>query len=296
MRIVVFGAGSLGTLLGGLLARKHQVTLVGRDPHIAAIQENGLWIAGEIEYHTTPEAATNGASLEATLACVTTKSYDTAEAARTLSTGEFESALSLQNGLGNEERLAAELDCPVLAGTISYGALLQKPGHIECTGLGEVVVGDLNGGESRHANVVGEAFTTAGIETTVVSDMAEQLWEKCATNAAINPLTALVGIENGAVLDDPAWPIASEAARETARTARENGIELTDETALAALRRVAQATEKNTSSMARDVEKGQRTEIDAINGFVVRQANQSVPTNALLVGLIKTWERSNGLR
>jgi 2-dehydropantoate 2-reductase len=296
MNIVVFGAGSLGTLLGGLLARKHQVTLVGRDPHMASIQENGLRIAGEIECHTTPEAVTNGASLEADLACVTVKSYDTAEAARTLATGEFESALSLQNGMGNEAALRAELDCPVLAGTVSYGALLSKPGRVECTGLGEVVLGDPDGGESRHANAVGEAFAAAGLETTVASDMPERLWEKCAINAGINPLTALAGIENGAVLDSPAWPIASEAARETARTARENGIELTDETALAALRRIAQATEKNTSSMARDVEQGRRTEIDAINGFVVRQANRPIPANALLVGLIKTWKRSNGLR
>lgn len=296
MRVVVFGAGSLGTLLGGLLARNHQVTLVGRDPHMTAIQENGLRITGEVDCHTTSETVTDGASLEADLACVTVKSYDTADAARSLSTGEYTTVLSLQNGLGNEERLATELDCPVLAGTSSYGALFDRPGHVECTGLGELVLGAPNGGESTRANAIKELFADAGIRTFAVPDMPRQLWEKCAINAAINPLTALTGIENGAVLDDPAWPIASEAAREAARTARENGIELADETVISSLRRVARATAKNTSSMARDVERGRQTEIDAINGAVVQQANEPVPMNALLTGLIKTWETSRGLR
>jgi 2-dehydropantoate 2-reductase len=296
VRIVVFGAGSLGSLLGGLLAREHRVTLVGRDPHMAAVRKNGLRIAGEITCHTFPETSTDGASLEADLACVTVKSYDTDEAARTLATGDYTTVLSLQNGMGNEERLETELDCPILAGTASYGALFEKPGHILSTGVGEVILGNPDGGTNSHANAVGEAFAESGIETTVAPDMPRRLWEKCAINAAINPITALTGLENGAVLDEPAYSIARDAARETARVARENGVDLPEATAIDALHRVATATEKNTSSMAQDFENGQRTEIDAINAFVVRWAKESVPTNALLTGLIKTWERSKGLR
>ncbi|MCL7417547.1 MAG: 2-dehydropantoate 2-reductase [Halalkalicoccus sp.] len=295
MRIVVFGAGSLGSLLGGLLAREHRVTLVGRDPHVSVIRENGLRISGAIEARVSPNA-TIDADLAADLVLVTVKSYDTVEAARTLSTGEFGAALSLQNGIGNEERLARDLDAPVLAGTASYGAALERPGEVACTGVGRVVLGSPEGGESALAARVGEAFTRAGVEVTVAADMPRRLWEKCAVNAGINPVTALAGVENGAILAEPAWPIASEAARETARVARENGVDLSEETALDALRRVASATRENTSSMAQDLEKGRRTEIDAINGAVVEHAPSAVPTNALLVGLVKTWENSRGLR
>ncbi|MDL5362955.1 2-dehydropantoate 2-reductase [Halalkalicoccus sp. NIPERK01] len=295
MRIVVFGAGSLGSLLGGLLAREHRVTLVGRDPHVSTIREDGLRISGAIEAHVFPDATTD-ADLAADLVLVTVKSYDTARAARTLSTGEFGAVLSLQNGIGNEDRLARDLDSPVLAGTASYGAALERPGEVACTGVGRVVLGSSEGGESALAARVGEAFADAGIEATVAADMPRRLWEKCAVNAGINPVTALAGIENGAILADPAWPIAREAARETARVARENGVELAEETAVGALRRVASATRENTSSMAQDLEKGRRTEIDAINGAVVEHARSEVPTNALLAGLVKTWETSKGLR
>ncbi|MFC6905342.1 ketopantoate reductase family protein [Halalkalicoccus tibetensis] len=296
MEVVVFGAGSLGSLLGGMLAREHRVTLVGRDPHVGAAREDGLRISGELPFRTTPHVTTDGTDLAADLACVAVKSYDTAEAARTLATGEFGAVLSLQNGLGNEERLAAELDAPVLAGTATYGARLEEPGRVECTGTGEVVLGDPDGGESARAERIGEAFEAVGIETTVAPDMPRRLWEKCAVNAAINPLTALARVENGAILKDSAWPIASEAARETARVARENGVDLTDETAVSSLRRVARATAPNTSSMARDVERGSRTEIDAINGYVAEHALEPAPTNALLAGVVKTWESSRGLR
>lgn len=296
MDVVVFGAGSLGSLLGGLLALDHRVTLVGRDPHIAAVRESGLQIDGEFDLHTDPEATTDGANLRADLAVVTVKSYDTAEAARTLSTGEFGTVLSLQNGLGNEERLAAQLEPQVLAGTASYGARLMKPGAVECTGVGRVILGPPDGGESTTADRIGRTFAESGIGTVVASDMPRRLWEKCAINAAINPLTALTGAKNGVVLDEPAWSIASEAARETARTARKDGVELADADALAALRRVTRATEANTSSMAQDLRKGRRTEIDAINGAVVKYARSEVPTNALLTGMIKTWENSRGLR
>lgn len=296
MRIVVFGAGSLGSLLGGLLAREHRVTLVGRDPHVSTVREDGLWISGTIETHVSPDATTDGADLAADLALVTVKSYDTAEAARTLSTGEFGAVLSLQNGIGNEERLARDLDCPVLAGTASYGATLVGPGRVACTGVGRVVLGPPEGGESVLGERVGAAFAAAGIEATVVPDMLRRLWEKCAVNAGINPVTALAGVENGAILDEPAWSIAHEATRETARVASENGVDLSEQTATDALRRVASATRENTSSMAQDLEKGRRTEIDAINGYVVRNAQGSVPTNALLTGLVKTWENWRGLR
>lgn len=296
MEIVVFGAGSLGSLIGGLLAREHAVTLVGRDPHVSTVCDRGLRVTGEYDVHVNPAATTDATGLGAALAVVTVKSFDTLEAADALATGEFGSACSLQNGMGNEEFLESALDSPVLAGTATYGAVLREPGRVECTGTGTVALGVLGGGRSDHAERAGRAFERAGLDCTVADDMPRRLWEKLAVNAAINPMTALTGVKNGAILNESPWPIAREAARETAAVAREAGVDLTDEAAVDALRRVVRATAANTSSMARDLERGRRTEIDAINGYVVDRAAGTVPVNATLTGLIKTRERVRGLR
>lgn len=299
MDIVVFGAGSLGSLLGGLLASEHQVTLVGRDPHVSTIQEQGLTISGEVDREVRPAATTDGRSLSADLAVVTVKSFDTDEAARTLSTGQFEGALSLQNGLGNESRLAAHLDCPVLAGTATYGARRTAAGRVACTGVGRVTVGAPEGGVSTLATPVAEAFTVAGIDATAVEDMPRRLWRKLAINAGINPVTALARVPNGALRAGGANDLARRAARETARVARSKGVELDDEEAMAALESVVEATAINRSSMYQDVAAGRRTEIDSINGVVVERARErglDVPVNEALATLVRTWERENELR
>ncbi|SDK99493.1 ketopantoate reductase family protein [Natronorubrum texcoconense] len=301
MEIVVFGAGSLGSLVGGVLAResRHDVTLVGRDPHVRAVRETGLELVGELEATTTPHATTDGRNRSADLAIVTVKSFDTAAAAETLGTGSYDTVLSLQNGMGNEETLATELESSVLAGTISYGALLREPGVIECTGIGDVVLGAREGGRSERAERIGDLFSAAGLETTVADDMPRRLWEKLAVNAGINAVTALTRTENGAVLERETNDLSRAAARETARVARADDVELSNRVAIDAMESVAGDTAANTSSMHQDILAERRTEIDAINGFVVDRGSElglETPTNRLLTALIRTWERGRGLR
>jgi 2-dehydropantoate 2-reductase len=295
VEVLVFGAGSLGSLLGGLLARDHDVTLVGRDPHVSAIEADGLTVAGAVETTVEPRAVTAvPEDAAAALALVTVKAYDTETAATALAGADLDAVLTLQNGMGNEATLAEHLDCPVLAGTCTYGALLGEPGHVECTGIGEVTLGAREGGDSALADEVGAAFATAGIETTVAADMPTQLWEKLAVNAGINATTALARIENGAVLSGPASEVAAEAARETARAAREAGVDLADEAAVDAVRAVAEATADNTSSMQQDVLAERRTEVDAINGAVAERID--APVNRTLAGLLRAWGRARDLR
>ena len=299
MDVVVFGAGSLGSLVGGLLAREHAVTLVGRDPHVAAVREAGLRIRGEIDAHVRPEAATDGTGLVADLAVVTVKSFDTESVATPLSGSAFRAALSLQNGLGNEETLAAHLDCPVLAGTATYGAVLTEPGVVECTGIGEFTLGAREGGRSELAEEVATAFRAAGLETTVTGDMPRRLWRKLAVNAGINGVTALARVKNGAVLEGDAGDVARAAAAETARVARAEGIDLSRDEAIGALKDVAEATAANTSSTLQDVEAGRRTEVDALNGAVVERGERhgvETPVNRTIAGLIRAWERGVGCR
>ena len=302
MEIVVFGAGSLGSLVGGLLARDHDATLVAREAHARAVRESGLRLKGAVEgapFRVFPAATTDGTGLEADLAVVTVKSFDTDGAADRLATGSFEAVLSLQNGMGNESTLATRLAAPVLAGTATYGAILQEPGVVECTGPGDIVLGPRDGGTSALADRVGEAFLAAGLETTVADDMPRRLWEKLAVNAGINPVTALTATENGAVLEEPAIDLARAATRETARVARACDVSLSNREALAAMEAVAEATAANTSSMHQDVLANRRTEIDAINGYVVDRAAENgleTPTNRMLTALVRTWERGHGRR
>jgi 2-dehydropantoate 2-reductase len=290
MDIAVVGAGSLGSLVGGLLARQHDVTLVGREPHVDSVTENGLSVVGTEQFQVHPTAQTT-IPASADLALVTVKAYDTAAAAADLADCSLDVCLSLQNGMGNETQLAAELDCPVLAGTCSYGARLREPGTVAFTGRGEVVLGDRNGGRSAVADEVGAAFRAAGVETTVAMDMPTRLWEKLAVNAGINAVTALARVENGALADSPADAVAADAARETATVAREQGIELSDGRAVSLVETVVADTAANHSSMYQDVSDGRKTEIDAINGYVVDTATAPVPVNETLAGLVRTWER-----
>ncbi|MFC4552163.1 MULTISPECIES: ketopantoate reductase family protein [Halorussus] len=293
MEIVVFGAGSLGSLVGGLLAREHAVTLVGRDPHVAAVRQSGLRVTGAFDFAVRPTATTDGTDLSADLAVVTVKSFDTEAAAESLATGAFDAALSLQNGMGNEETLAERLDCPILAGTATYGAMRPEPGTVECTGVGEVVLGPRAGGSSKIAEEAGAAFCAAGIETTVAEDVPRRLWEKLAVNAGINATTALARVDNGALLAGPANDVATAAARETAHLARAVGVELADEAAAAAVERVADATAANASSMRQDVRAGRRTEVEAINGYVADRAREEgvdVPVNRTMANLLRAWQ------
>jgi 2-dehydropantoate 2-reductase len=298
MKIVVFGAGALGSLVGGVLAREHDVTLVGRDPHVSAVRADGLRVTGEIEASVEPHATTDGTDLDADLALVTVKAEDTATAAATLSTGNVDLVCSLSNGL-TEETLRAELGDRVLAGTATYGAELPEPGVVRCTGVGEIHVGEIEGGESgggeasSRAERVAAAFRAVGLDCTADTAMPRRRWRKLAVNAGINAVTALARIENGALADGPAAAVAERAARETARVARAEGVELSGEAAAEAVTEVVEATAANRSSMLQDVLAGDRTEVDAINGAVVERGEQAgveTPTNRTLAELLQAWE------
>jgi 2-dehydropantoate 2-reductase len=277
------------------------VTLVGRESHVDAVRESGLAIEGAVETTVHPTAVTDVPGGQFDCALVTTKAFDTAAAARDLAAAgtELDAALSLSNGLGNEATLAEALPDPaVLAGTCTYGAMTPAPGVVRCTGVGEVVLGAREGGPSATADRVGGAFGAADIETTVARDMPRRLWEKLAVNAGINATTALARVENGALLDGPGNAVARRAAREVARIARADDVDLPDEAATDAVERAAAATAANTSSMQQDVLAGGRTEVDAILGAALERADAhglTAPTLRTLAGLLRSWERARDL-
>lgn len=299
MDILVFGAGSLGSLVGSLLARAHDVTLVGRDPHVAAVRSSGLRVTGVETLDVRPAATTDATGASADLALVTVKAYDTETAARALATGDYGAVCSLQNGMGNEDVLAAAVDAPVLAGTTTHGAHLAGPGHVEWRGRGTITLGAWRPvDDATTVDRVAEAFRAADLDAAAATDIRSRLWEKLAINAAINPVTALARVENGALSEPPLADLARTAAVETARVARADGADLPADRAREAVEAVVRETARNRSSMHRDVARGRRTEIDAINGYVTDRAaatGESVPVNRALAALVRGWEDGAGV-
>ena len=299
MNIAIFGAGSLGSLIGGLLAGPHDVTLVGRAEHMRAVATDGLKITGAINRRPPVAATTDwSGTADVDLCIVTVKAYDTAEAVAAIAENPPPLVLSLQNGFGPVSTLESGLPRgpTVLAGVTTFGAMLVEPGVVRCTGEGTVHVGDANGGPSAPATDVGHAFTSAHIRCTATDDMPERRWQKLAVNAGINPVTALARVKNGALLDNPLRPIAITAAREVGTIAHDHGVTMSTDPG-EALIQVARQTRENESSMARDIRRNRRTEIDAITGAVLDRASTSdAPVNQILYGLIAGFEIGAGIR
>jgi 2-dehydropantoate 2-reductase len=304
MDVLVFGAGSLGSLIGARLSGAHRVTLVGRAPEVRAVRESGLVVDGVESFTAHPDAVTDVGDVadRPDLAVVAVKSFDTPAAADALADLDppVGAVVSLQNGMGNEATLVDRLSAPVVAGTTTVGARLTEPGRVAWTGRGETTVGPWTGDADDAADRVARAFDDAGLACERVSGAAVErvLWEKLAVNAAINPTTALARVPNGAVVDPPLADVARTAAAETARVARAHGVDVADDDAVGRALDVARRTAANRSSMLQDVAAGRRTEVGAISGHVVDRAPEgvSVPVNTVLASLVRAWERERGHR
>ena len=293
MHVAIMGAGSLGSLLGGLLATHHDVTLVAREDHARAVARDGLTITGAIERHVSPAATTDWSGVvDADLALMTVKTYDTETAARQLAARPPPTVLTVQNGLGTVRTIRAELPpaVTVLAGTCTYGARLEAPGTVACTGRGEMLIGHSDRPGHPVVTHVAGALATAPLAVRAVTDITTRRWEKLAINAAINPVTALAQVNNGAVREPPLWPVARAAATEAVGAAAAADIALDLAETIDRVDEVATATAENESSMARDVRRGRPTEIDAISGHVIETATDETPITDVLYALIKGYE------
>jgi 2-dehydropantoate 2-reductase len=293
-RIVVLGAGAIGSLFGGLLSKSGAgVTLVGRPDHTGAIRKRGLRIEGLTRATVRPKAAARAP--EGDLVLLTVKSYDTARALKAVRLSRGGAVLTLQNGVGNAERVAAKFGPRrTLAGVTSCGALLAGAGRVVHTGRGPTVVGEWSKGTSIPAREVAALLNSAGIPTKVSRDIRTELWRKVVVNAAINPLTALTGLPNRAVVETRGLrDLAAAVVEEAERVARARRISLGRDP-LGRVLEVARRTGANRSSMLRDLEQGRRTEIEAITGALLREAEvagMEAPVNRLLYDLVWSLER-----
>lgn len=301
MRIAVVGAGAMGTLLAGLLARAGAaVWLIGRDrAAMAAVAAGGIRIYNGADVLTAAVQATADPTTVGTvdLAVVAVKAGDTQAVAAGLMPllGPHTLVLSLQNGLGNDAVLAAAVGAErVLAGVTAEGATWLGPGEVRHAGRGATRLGAVHPGARGRVAAVVALLQQAGLAAAAAADVQSVVWSKLVISCAINPLTALLGVYNGGLLElQPARELMAAAAREAARVAAAQGVELEHDDPVVAAEQVAAATAANRSSMLQDLERGRKTEVDAINGAVARIGERlgvAAPVNATLWRLIKAKE------
>ncbi len=295
MQILVFGAGAMGSFFGGMLSARHDVLLVGRQEHIEAVRRHGLTIRGKTVRLAKPRAATRvPPSAKPELIVVATKAYDTAAAMSALQrfagTAIF---LTLQNGLDNPEVIARTAS-RVVAGTTAHGVTFVRPGEVRHAGIGDTVIGPWRGVTSEDVVLVRDVLEEAGLPTRIASDIRSELWAKLIVNAAINPVAALTGLANGGLVRDRALArLLQDVGRETAAVAAAAGTHVDADGAVRRIALVARRTAANRASMLQDLDRGRRTEVDAITGAILRAAEASgadAPLNRALYALVKARE------
>ncbi|MHB1435373.1 MAG: ketopantoate reductase family protein [Thermoplasmata archaeon] len=284
MRVLVFGAGAIGSLFGARLsAAGHVVTLVGRPEHVRAIRASGLRIEGE-GAGVFPLAADTtippGPPPEAILLAV--KSFDLAEASGAIGR-RFPGPIPLllpQNGWGIEPTVRRALEVAgwpaeatvVLRFVHSIPATLIRPGAVRAAGHGTLLLPAPDGPSDGALGPLRALLESMGYPIEWRPDFDRAVWEKLLVNAAINPVTADHGLPNGRLNDDPLRGQALALLGEARRAAELSGIRIPAEEAERRLWAVVRSTASNRSSMLQDLERGRPTEIEAISGALVEIA------------------------
>jgi 2-dehydropantoate 2-reductase len=304
-RIAVVGAGAIGSYFGGMLARAGStVTLIGRENHVDASRRDGLLFqSGGTEERIPILATTDIAAVrDARLVLFCVKSLDTEGAAAKMAPHLATDAviLSLQNGVDNAERIRLHTTNPVMPVLVYAGANIPAPGSVQHTGGGNLIIGQtkrFRGGESG-ARLLGEIaalFASADVPVTISQDIEAELWTKLVMNCAYNAISALSGARYGQMVALPEIrSLMRDAVSEVAQVARAKGVHLPNDIVDAAMK-LADAMPQTTSSTAQDIAKGKPTEIDHLNGYVVRQGEAlgiATPVNRTLNALMKLLEQT----
>lgn len=301
MDVAVLGSGAMGALFGGHLAATGvPVTLVDVwEEHVRALEEEGLRMeTPEGETKTIPvEATTDPGEVDADLVLVFVKSTHTADAVEDAASLLADAdVLTLQNGLGNPETIAETVDRDrIIAGVTAHGSTLVGPGQIRHAGRGPTTIGRYFTDNDGRVEEVAARFTEAGIETDVSETIEGDVWEKVVVNVGINAITALARVRNGKLVTEPPGErLLRAAVEEATHVAAAEGYDLADDVDEYVLE-VAEKTGANRSSMRQDVEAGRQTEIETLNGEVVRrgrEAGVATPVNRTLSDLVRLAERA----
>ncbi len=284
------GAGAVGCYYGGMLARAgHDVTLIGRPQHVAAIRREGLDLDTQSVRERVPLRASTDASAvrdaELVLFCV--KSNDTENAAAAMAPHLAADAvvLSLQNGVDNAERLQPVLAQAVEPTVVYVAVEMAGPGHVRHHGRGELVLGR----DTRGARLA-EVLAAAGVGIELSDNVIGALWAKLIVNCSYNALSAIAQMPYGQLVQgEGIETVTRDVVRECLAVAQAAGVTVPGEP-WEAVRRIAATMPSQLSSTAQDLARGKQSEIDHLNGLVVRKGEAlgiAVPANRALWALVK---------
>ena len=299
MKIVIVGAGAMGCLYGAKLslAPSNEVYLLDVwQEHVDAIKKRGLILeeqGTDVVYKNVKAISDAKEAGPCDLAIIFVKSTFTSDAVRNNLPvfGSDTIALTLQNGLGNVE-LICDVIGPenVIAGTTACGATMLEPGKVRFAGRGKTIIGEIDGKESTRTLGILEVLQNAEFETEISLNVMGLIWDKLLVNVGINALTGITKLYNGELLDFPEIDeLLEEAVKEAMVVAKAKGIVLKTENPVENTRQVCRNTAKNKSSMLQDVLNGKLTEIQMINGAIVREGKAlgiATPVNMVLTNLI----------
>lgn len=308
MRIAMIGAGGMGSLFGGWLAGAgvHEVWLV--DPwteHVISIRQHGLELVNmdgsidRIDVNATTDSAEVTDYGSADLAFVFVKGYATERAARQVARILADDGLvvTLQDGLGNREVLADIVGAEhVVQGVTEHVGVVLEAGRVRHAAAGTTHLTDSDAVSRNRVDMVASALNTAGIDTSVDADLDSRIWGKLIVSAGINPLSALLRVHNGVLTEgDAGRRMVELVVGEAVAVAHALGITLPYDAPTEHVLTVARETGANRSSMLTDILRGNPTEINTINGAIVREGerlNVPTPVNSVLVALVNALENT----
>jgi 2-dehydropantoate 2-reductase len=293
LRFAVMGAGAVGCYYGGMLARAgHDVVLIGRPQHVEAIERHGLRLETQtFDEHLRVSASTQGSAVRGAqfvLFCV--KSTDTESGAAAIRPFLAPDALvlSLQNGVENADKLRTLLPQQVAAAVVYIGTEMAGPGHVKHHGRGELVLEP-----SKAGDAVVRALIDAGVPTETSDNVRGALWAKLILNCAYNALSAITQLPYGRLVQGEGIAAAMrDLVDECVAVAKADGVTIPGDVD-AAVRKIAETVPGQYSSTAQDLSRGKRSEIDHLNGLIVRRGEAlgiATPANRLLHAIVKAIE------
>jgi 2-dehydropantoate 2-reductase len=290
--VIVLGAGAIGSLYAAKIAAHHDVTLVGRADHVAAIDRDGLRVIGHEQWTCRMRAITHVSAIEPrTLILLTTKVNGNEAAALTIADLVRPDTIivCVQNGLHGERLVQSAVGgrCPVLRAITQFGAIFCSPGLIDYKVKGSTLVED-----SPASDAIVRLLSECGLDGRISSDIKVEVWRKLIFNCVINPITSMIGSDVGTIADARLDPLKRLVIDECLQVARADGVTF-DTDFIAALAEIF-GPSRNTASMRQDLLKSKPTEIDHMNGAVValgQQVGIACPVNGALVAIIKAMEK-----
>ncbi|HVD23535.1 MAG TPA: 2-dehydropantoate 2-reductase [Lapillicoccus sp.] len=304
MKVVVIGAGGVGGYFGGRLATAgHEVSMVARGPHLAALSEQGLRVRsvkGDFSFDVpVAEDASVFGPCDVVLFCV--KAFDTESAAGGLAPvmGPDTAVVSLQNGVDNEDQLAAALGAEhVVGGAAFIFSTITEPGVVTHTGgPARIVFGERDNRRSDRVERLLAACREAGIGADIAPDIGAVLWTKFAFICATAGMTASVRLALGDIRETPpAWAMFRDIITEVVQLARLEGVALAEDVVEQQIHFATGLAADSYSSLYHDLTTGRRMELDALHGSVVRRAERlglDVPACRAVHATLAPWARRN---